>query len=323
MRRSVVPSLFALLESARTILYRETRDVYYGLPKHPRWFIMRKLARFESMKSLINNLRRHTTQLEVNHDVSKYSNTIFRGMDTDHVIDCLRKDGVYVGLHLPMDMVEQIMQFTKDVHCYGIGKTEYGFYYDEKDKVSRKLNRTFSGAYYYNTANCRAIRMIVEDPLLLKIARGYLGGHPMHQGTELRWSFATNLSEFDKLRTNQTFHYDLDDYCAMKFFFYLTDVGIDDGPHICIVGSHKSKKFLHKLLRGIYNEEETINFYKKENVKVICGNSGYGFVEDIFVIHKGLTPVKHDRLILIIEYALRDYGMQHDRIQESQLKSIL
>jgi hypothetical protein len=321
MMRSVFPFQSTLLEYIRTVLYREIRDVYYGFPKHPRWFLMRKLARFESIKILVNYLRR-TTQPKVTHDISQHQNSLFQDIDTDRVVDCLRKDGICLGLSLPRDIIAQIQQYSKDVHCYGKAKPGWGFYYHEKDVIARKLSIYLSNADYYNTADCRAVQMIVEDPVLLKIAKTYLGGPPVHQGTRLRWSFATNLSDFEKFKLNQTFHYDLDDYCAIKFFFYLTDVGTNDGPHICISGSHKSKKFLHKLLRGIYNEDEMIKFYQKDSVKSIYGKSGYGFVEDIFIMHKGLTPIQNDRLILIIEYALRDYGMQHDRIQESQLKSI-
>jgi hypothetical protein len=321
MMRSVFPFQSTLLEYIRTVLYHEIRDVYYGFPKRPRWFLMRKLARFESIKILVNYLRR-TTQPKVAHDISQHQNSLFQDIDIDRVVDCLRKDGICLGLNLPRDIIAQILQYSKDVHCYGKAKPEWGFYYHEKDAIAQKLGIYLSNADYYNTADCRAVQMIVEDPLLLKIAKTYLGGPPIHQGTRLRWSFATNLSDFEKFKLNQTFHYDLDDYCAIKFFFYLTDVGTTDGPHICISGSHKSKKFLHKLLRGIYNEDEMIKLYQKDSVKSIYGNSGYGFVEDIFIIHKGLTPIQNDRLILIIEYALRDYGMQHDRIQESQLKSI-
>jgi hypothetical protein len=322
MMRSVLPVQSALLEYIRTVFYRELRDVYSGLPKRPRWFLMRKIARFESVKLLVNYFHHLTTQSDVTYDVPQHQASLFQDVDVEHVVECLRTDGVCLGLNLPQEIVEQIVQFSKDVHCYGKAKPGLGFYYHEKDRISHKLNINLSNADYYNTSNCRAIQMIVEDPVLLKIARAYLGGPPVHQGTKLRWSFATKLSDFEKYKLSQTFHYDLDDYCAMKFFFYLTDVGVDDGPHICISGSHKSKKFLHKLLRGIYNEDNMVKFYSKDRVKFIYGGSGYGFVEDIFIMHKGLTPIKNDRLILIIEYALRDYGMKHDRIKESQLKSI-
>jgi hypothetical protein len=220
-------------------------------------------------------------------------------------------------------MVEQIFQFTKNTPCYGDGKPQFGFYYHEKDMVAKECNISFSNAHYYNTSTYQPIQAIVEDPVLLDIARRYLGGPPVHQGTDLRWSFCKQLSEFEKYKFNQSFHYDIDDYSAIKFFFYLTDVDMDNGPHMYISGSHKSKKFIYKVIRGIYNETKLYKFYNIKNVKHVCGKSGFGFVEDTFIIHKGLSPVKSDRLILIIEYALRDYNMQHDRIEASRLSSLL
>lgn len=313
-------SLPAWYEYARSALYREIRDVYWGVPKHLGWFIMRKLARFESMKALVNYLRCRATPLDVDCNLSQPEDTIFPGTDINYVIDCLTKDGLYLGLDLPESVVQQIVQFANDTPCYGNGKSYFGFYYHEKAEVSKKIGKEFSIADYFNTYECDAIQMIIKDPVLLQIARRYLGGSPVHQGTRLRWSFRNDSSEFEKYRYNQTFHYDVDDYCAMKFFFYLTEVQSGDGPHMCIVGSHKSKKFLHKILRGHYHEKNVLNFYKSRDVKSIYGNPGCGFVEDIFIMHKGLKPVNNDRLLLIIEFALKDYGMQHDRIEESRLK---
>jgi hypothetical protein len=274
------------------------------------------------VKALVNYLRCRATPFDVNRDVSRHENTVFHDLEIDRVIDGLRKDGVFLGLHLSQDIVKQIVQFAKSAQCYGNGKPYCGFHYHEKDRIARRFNINFSTADYYNTSKCNAIKMLIEDPIVLKIASIYLGGPPMHQGTRLRWSFCADSSGFEKYKYNQAFHYDLDDYSAMKFFFYLTDVGMHDGPHVCISGSHKLKRLSHKLFRGIYNEEALVNYYKPEKFKFIYGNSGYGFVEDASIMHKGLTPVKNDRLILIIEYAVRDYGMQHDRIKESRLKCI-
>jgi hypothetical protein len=108
----------------------------------------------------------------------------------------------------------------------------------------------------------------------------------------------------------------------MKLFFDLTEVGTDDGPHVCILASHKSKRLLWKIFRGHYRDDQVMNYYKSDCIKYVYGTSGYGFVEDSSIIHKGLTPTKNDRLILIIEYALRDYAMQHDHISESELECI-
>ena len=108
------------------------------------------------------------------------------------------------------------------------------------------------------------------------------------------------------------FHYDLDDYRFLKFFFYLTDVDDKSGPHICVRASHKYKKFSHILLRKRETDREIIDSYGEESLVTICGEAGFGFVEDPLCFHKGLTPTHKDRLLLQIEFATTDYGMQND-----------
>jgi hypothetical protein len=283
---------------------------------------MRKLGRFEWGKALVMDLRRRRAQPHVPGDGLQRQATLFPDLDVQHAVDCLKKDGVYQGLCLPKEVVQHIRQFADETCCYGNHTPHWGFHYQSKNLASRQLNISFLTGDYYNTFTCQAIQRVVEDPMLREIAQHYLTGVPVHQGTNLRWSFATSASTFDRYRANQTFHYDLDDYCSMKFFFYLTDVGPDDGPHVCIVGSHTSKKLSWKVLRGTYHDEQVMRYYPPDRVKIIYGTSGEGFVEDSSIIHKGLTPLNNDRLILIIEYALRDYAMQHDHIAESKLHSL-
>jgi hypothetical protein len=39
-------------------------------------------------------------------------------------------------------------------------------------------------------------------------------------------------------------------------------------------------------------------------------------------MHKGFATIQEDRLVLILEYALRDYGMQHDAVDKSRLRGL-
>jgi hypothetical protein len=173
MIRSGLPAPSTVLQCIRTILYREMRDVYWGLPWHPRWFLRRKMARFESMKALVNYRRRRTPPRDVQHAVSQQANTVFRGINVEWVIDCLRQDGACFGLTLPINIVHQIVQYARETRCYGNGKPYLGFYYHEKEVVSKKIGVNLSTADYYNTHHCEAVRSVVEDPVLLQIAGGY------------------------------------------------------------------------------------------------------------------------------------------------------
>ena len=66
-----------------------------------------------------------------------------------------------------------------------------------------------------------------------------------------------------------------------------------------------------------------IRCYGADKVATIYGKAGSGFAEDTSCIHKGLAPTGRDRLILQIQFALHDFGVQHDRMEESALHQIL
>ncbi|MDH3603263.1 MAG: hypothetical protein OEU26_26920, partial [Candidatus Tectomicrobia bacterium] len=234
----------------------------------------------------------------------------------------LGRDGLCLGVNLPLDVVDEIVQFALQTRCYGNGQPGWGFFHHEKQDVANRLGLKFTTADYFNTSESEVIRRVLNDPALLAIARQYLGGVPVHQGTRLRWSYGVELSELEKYKYSRTFHYDLDDYQAIKFFFYLTDVEMNTGPHVCVRGSHNTKRFSHRVLRGRCADEDVIEYYGADKVAVICGSAGAGFAEDTFCMHKGLATIQEDRLVLILEYALHDYGMQHDDVEMSLLRSL-
>ena len=53
--------------------------------------------------------------------------TIFHEVDVAHTVDCLNQDGIYLGLNLPKDVAEQIVQFAKTTPCYGDGSRSLDF----------------------------------------------------------------------------------------------------------------------------------------------------------------------------------------------------
>ncbi len=66
--------------------------------------------------------------------------------------------------------------------------------------------------------------------------------------TRTWWSFPTKTaSEADLSRASFKFHFDLDDWRMLKFFFYLSDVDADAGPHVYVRGSHNRRRVKHQL----------------------------------------------------------------------------
>ncbi|RUT04293.1 hypothetical protein DSM106972_045210 [Dulcicalothrix desertica PCC 7102] len=301
-------------------LYNAVYENYKGLTKNPKWLLMRKVSRFKIGRTIRYFLTRKSKLSQLTIDES---NSYFTNVNVNEVVNQLKEDGIVLGINLPQCIVKEIVEFAESTLCYANRKPELGFYYHQKEQAQIQTKKQFIVGSYFNTASlCPAINKLQKDTKLLAIAAKYLEREPVHQGSLLWWSFPGERT-YQQLSSNgQLFHYDLDDYRFIKFFFYLTDVDKLSGPHICVRGSHKQKKLSHLILRKRETDEDIIKYYGAESLITIYGQAGFGFVEDGLCFHKGVAPTHKNRLILQIEFATTDYGMQHDIRDPSLLKCI-
>ena len=254
-------------------MYDHCYENYKGLRKNPKWLLMRKMSRFQTGRTMMKYLTRSSVRSDEFSLINKYS--VFTPIDIDEAVIQLKKEGFYLGLQLPKILVEEIIEFAKNNVCYGNRKSQLGFYYDQKAEAQIQSEKDIKVGCYFNTAQlCPAIAELQNDSQLLAIAAKYLEKEPIHQGNQLWWSFAGESSEWQRRQNAQMFHYDLDDYKFLKFFFYLTDVDNTSGPHICVRASHKHKKFSHVLLRKREKDKEIIDFLNEINIAVIIPYMG-------------------------------------------------
>jgi hypothetical protein len=287
--------------------------------KNPSWFLMSYLGRF-------NFIRSFAVSFVKGLNIQKYQQSQFSNFEIlcpNKVAELLKRDGFYTGIYLPENLLKKILHFAYSTPCYGNRNKNLGFLYSEKEKYTKE--HIFYTAQYYNTQQlCPAIRTIVSDPKLLKIASQYLGAYPICTGTKLWWNFAVDDGvPYDCNQTITFFHYDLDDYATLRFFFYLTDVDKKAGPHVVMRGSHKNKSWAHVLIPVKRRTDKDIyNYYGLDNLCTIYGESGFGFAEDTFCFHKATRPLKKDRLMLQIQFAVYDYGLHNDLCDPSLLTRI-
>jgi len=294
---------------------------FLGLTKNPRWLLMRNIAQYQLVRNIIQSFSKSSSQafLKLINEHTSY----FANIDVDEVVQNLHNEGLSGGINLPQDVVQEIVEFAKSTACYANKKPHLGFYYHQKEAAQSQAGKQFVTGFYFNTELfCAAIKKLQNDPKLLAIAAKYLDAQPVHQGNKLWWSFAGETSYREQSQAAQFFHYDLDDYRFIKFFFYLTDVDSQSGQHVCVRGSHKKKKLTHLWFRKRETDQDIINYYGQESLVNISGQAGFGFVEDPLCFHKGLPPTHKDRLILQIEFATTDYHMQHD-IQDTALLKMI
>lgn len=145
---------------------------------------------------------------------------------------------------------------------------------------------------------------LANDPKILSLAQEFLGATPTISNINCWWS----VTEKEKAEDAQLFHRDVDDYRFCKIFVYLTDVGIDDGPHVFVENSPATNT-LTKIRR--YQDEEIENEFGKENVKYFTGEKGSMFMVNTYGFHKGLLPKSNNRLLLQFQYSLQPIAIEN------------
>lgn len=285
----------------------------------PFWLFMRQMCKFDRERSLFRTLFSRTTA-----DVSLAPLTsplLHETPAVAQVVNALEADGLWAGFQLTPETVDEIYDFALKTPCYGDRQKNLGFYYSQHQQLEDYLGSVIQIGHYYNVPlGCAAVRKLEQDPVLLAIAAHYLQGQPVHQGSQLWWNFAHTSDLQPKQGTlSNLFHYDLDDSHSIKFFFYLTEVDDQAGPHVCVPGSHRHKSRLIKQKRRRLSDAEVFRHYGHDCARTLTGKAGYGFVEDIFCVHKGGKVETRDRLILTIQFALRNYHKQSSIVDESQL----
>ncbi len=297
-------------------IYLRLRKYLKKTFRNPKWLLMSIIGRFSTFRYIAKKFTRSSCQ---RHQYSDKPSE-FHDINVLHTAECLKNNGIHPGIQMSPATVEEILDFACSTHCYANLDPNLGFLYSEKEKVSREIS-LFSAQYFNTGLMCSAIKELSKDPILLEIAAKYLGAEPVFTGSRLWWNFVVDNSIlYDVNKTITYFHYDLDDYACLRFFFYLTDVDQNSGPHVCVRGSHANKKLSYLLSPVKRRSSQSIDaYYGSENIITLEGRAGYGFAEDTFCFHKATRPLYQDRLMLQIQFAINDYGVHNDLKNPSQL----
>jgi hypothetical protein len=287
--------------------YRRSRRYWIHGPRH---LLRYTLGRFGPVRSFMVWRYGQRTSIASSPSTSSLVTTA----DVDDVVRNICQDGYCPGLNLRREVVEELLTFSSLATCYFDGNEGLPFHYRDRHEAQRRAGRQFRLGRYNGALNAsHAFRALASDAQLLAIARKYLRIEPVLIGARMWWSLAGPADYEQKAEAGQSFHYDIDGYRGLAFFFYLTDVGQAAGPHVYVRGTHikKSWRHLFTLFKG-RTDAEINESYGPENQVLLCGPAGSGFAEDIFGFHKGLGPESVDRLIVQLRFGLRDYGTGFD-----------
>jgi hypothetical protein len=165
-------------------------------------------------------------------------------------------------------------------------------------------------------ANNFEIQNLMMDPVLVNIARNYLGCEPIFDFPAMWWS--TAFQKEASSEAAQLYHFDLDRVKWLKIFFYLNDVTEENGPHCYIRGTHKPGAKSDELLKRGYvriKDGEIHPDYPATDIKVVCGEAGSIFAGDTKCWHKGMHLKSGHRLVLEFEYTSSMFAANNPKLE--------
>lgn len=138
---------------------------------------------------------------------------------------------------------------------------------------------------------------LANRPDLLALAGDFLGCRPTISYLAAWWSYATDLGA----QQAELFHRDVDDWRFLKLFVYLTDVSLENGPHVYVRRSADDPR-LTTIRR--YSDGEVASAFPADDVLTLTGKAGDGFIENTTGLHRGRPVENGIRLMFQAVYGL-------------------
>lgn len=237
----------------------------------------------------------------------------FNTNELNTIVNQIESDGFYVFKNkLDEASVSELVKFATELDAEMIPPAKDGTKYSKYDR-----NNIRSPRYQFkelDTYKNPLVQQLATDSSIFAVAQSYLKCKPIQDLTVMWWSAA-----FEKEASSeaaQLYHFDMDRFKFIKFFFYLTDVNTHNGPHCYVKGSHKQMP--DALWKdGRIQDNEVTQFFPKENVLEIAGPKGTIMAVDTRGLHKGKVLETGERLILQFEFTNSLFGATYENIDLS------
>jgi hypothetical protein len=158
------------------------------------------------------------------------------------------------------------------------------------------------------------VQELMADTSLLALAEKYLGARPRLDVMSMWWH--TNFHGKPDSEAAQFYHFDLDRLKWLKVFVYLTDVGMQDGPHSFVQGSHAVGGIPEHFLQKGYarlSDDEVLGHYGQQAEVTFAAPKGTIIVEDTRGLHKGNPVTGKSRLILQLQFSNSLFGTDYPK----------
>lgn len=224
----------------------------------------------------------------------------------------IQKKGYHeFDISLTEELISNLYEFaiTNETKCIDIHQKGV-VYLPQKIKFDPASPKSPRYQFESNTlVQNKTVREIIFDPTFRTIAARYLECQPILDIVTMWWSVPFNQQA--TAQSAQMYHFDMDRFKFLKFFFYITDVHSDNGPHCYIEGSHIT---IPKQARkdGRLNDEELLSCYSKDLFKEFTGKKGTILAVDTRGFHKGKPLVKDNRLLFQIQFSNSLFGAPYE-----------
>jgi hypothetical protein len=232
------------------------------------------------------------------------------------IVSTLRERGFYIfPRRLADDVCDRLLQFATTHVCQmrlmdgeKLGAPLLTTYHRNSPKAVRY---DFSTQDIINNPDVQAL---MSDLSLIAVAQSYLGTKPVIDVTSMWWH--TAYSDKPDMEAAQYFHFDMDRPKWLKFFIYLTDVTLANGPHTFVAGSQKTGAIPDSLLRKGYarlTDEEVKQSFNEQDIVEFSAPRGTIIAEDTRGLHKGRHVDQGDRLMLQIQFSNTLFGTAYTK----------
>ena len=230
------------------------------------------------------------------------------------IVTQLNENGYYVlPTTLSDEMCEKLHRFAANTKAKIRHSDEQLLEGSSEIKIDFYNSNAPAGVRYdYQTTdllNDATVQALFSDPGIIAIASEYLNTVPILDIVAMWWH--TSYSDRPDSNAAQLYHFDMDRIKWLKFFFYLTDVTEENGPHCFVAKSHKTGRIPNQLLKKGYarnTDEEVQSYFPKEDFIEFVAPKGTIIIEDTRGLHKGKHVLRGDRLIFQLEYAASMFG---------------
>ena len=205
---------------------------------------------------------------------------------------CLQRDGFAMldGL-IDAEWVQRVRASLEARPCKDRWRRELGvFHYSAMPPDSHVADIN-------DVVDVPEVLALANHPRVLGVVAAYLGCQPTVDSIMAWWS----LPGHAQAENEQFYHRDNDSIRFLKLFVYLSDVGLDCGPHVFVRGSHAQDGCYE---RRRHQDDEVERTFGADKVHTFTGPAGTVFIEDTYGLHKGALPTGQRRLLLQIRYSI-------------------